>query len=1279
MLYTADLRTLVACPPGIGKAVALDPAAKEVGPHAFSGCSALESIAAPGNVEQIDPSAFSDQVGQSAVVALAAGDDYDVRRAVWETAGFSRFATLPVQGSAATNPKARSTTASAGEGMIGHEDGAGKDVEAPVSGLSFSLRPDGTLAVSWEGAEGPDGLVEIPATAEVGGVPYRVAALADGAFAHCAGLTGVSLPDGVAVIETSAFEGTSLSKIVLPRTVQAVGSRAFADCAALARIACLGTVADVASDALSGCAGVSLAVPHQGDGAYAWNVGIPAAGNHLDPWALELSEEPLGLEVGQSAGLFDGGRVEAPAGAALSFSYPAACVSVDSDGTVSAKAPGTASVSAVLELDELVLARAERTVAVSEAHPAAAAEEPATAAPAASLLSADAGIMPLAAGTTFTQGNFTYTVLTETGTTGTVSVSKNAGNPPTSNINIPATVKNGAVAYTVTEVGTAGFSACNASSVTIPSTVTRLSTAAFEGIAPMTTVTIPASVTSVGANPFRACANLTSIKVASGSASFSSDGTALFDSGKSTLLSVPGGLSSYSIPSSVRTIATEAFLGCSKITAVAIPNGVTTIKNSAFYSCQGLVSLTIPPSVTSIEFGFITMCGNLASISTAGNTSFLVQGGVLYDSEMTKVLGVAPVSMPGALKIPETVTRIESYTFWGCGKLASIEIPVSVTYIGPQSFAGCTNLKTVICNSGKFNAKMIRSAFVNTNTAQIAVYLPIGTVDGLSEAQRRAIWTEAGFSDFKNMQVKVTFDSQGGPSVSPQQGLSGFVLAEPAAPTRKDHLFLGWYREPNGTTPWVFGSAVTANTTLYAKWAHSCDDGVLVYTLADGALTVRAKDPSTIVRADIPASHWVVEGVEEFPVAAIEPGGFAGAAQLASVSIPATVTTIGKDAFSGCTSLARIDARGAVASIGDPANPDSATVHSAFDASVKAKAAVIVGRDAGWESRRSAWQAAGFARVGPSAYTVHFAVNEPRGSEAASKGTMADQSLVWGVSEPLSANLFSCDYYGFAGWNTEPDGTGDPYTDAEAVYALTDEADGEVALYAQWAGASYTVSFDKNDAAATGQAMKARSYRFGVWDRLPSCTFKNPGHVFAGWTTEQDGSGDAYADAALVQNVMRPADAPADGSAAAVTLYARWAPALDVTVPLSPKIEMDAMGNVTADRATFFRSNNAATVKVAGVKCVASEGASKVFGAGRESDAKLTMALRDDPLTDASVRLGKEAALTGFTVPPLAKDGSSDGVLPVTFGLEWTGTRFAYVEGAVELCTLVWELEVVAS
>jgi uncharacterized repeat protein (TIGR02543 family) len=65
----------------------------------------------------------------------------------------------------------------------------------------------------------------------------------------------------------------------------------------------------------------------------------------------------------------------------------------------------------------------------------------------------------------------------------------------------------------------------------------------------------------------------------------------------------------------------------------------------------------------------------------------------------------------------------------------------------------------------------------------------------------------------------VTFDSQGGSAVSPQDVAYGGLLTKPAAPTRTGYTFGGWYKESSCTNLWNFGSdTVTGTTTLYAKW-----------------------------------------------------------------------------------------------------------------------------------------------------------------------------------------------------------------------------------------------------------------------------------------------------------------------------------------------------------------------------------------------------------------------------------------------------------------------------
>ncbi|MDF9825595.1 putative repeat protein (TIGR02543 family) [Breznakia sp. PF5-3] len=71
----------------------------------------------------------------------------------------------------------------------------------------------------------------------------------------------------------------------------------------------------------------------------------------------------------------------------------------------------------------------------------------------------------------------------------------------------------------------------------------------------------------------------------------------------------------------------------------------------------------------------------------------------------------------------------------------------------------------------------------------------------------------------------VTFDSQGGSSVSSQTGLRvGDFVSEPSAPTRAGYTFKGWHHESGCTTVWEFDThTINGHKTLYAKWEKNAD------------------------------------------------------------------------------------------------------------------------------------------------------------------------------------------------------------------------------------------------------------------------------------------------------------------------------------------------------------------------------------------------------------------------------------------------------------------------
>lgn len=238
----------------------------------------------------------------------------------------------------------------------------------------------------------------------------------------------------------------------------------------------------------------------------------------------------------------------------------------------------------------------------------------------------------------------------------------------------------------VTSIDIYAFSGCTGlTSIIIGKGVTNIGDNAFEGCTGLTSVTIPASVTSIGTSAFNNCYRLievynkSSLKITAGS---SSNGKVAYyaknvytNEGGSKLMEDEGGYVIYtdgdekllvayhglniklSIPWYITKIHQYAFRDCTAFTSVTIDGGVTSIGNYAFYGCTGLTSATMVNSVTSVGQGAFKDCRSLTSV-TIGNSVTSIGSETFYSCT-----GLTSITFNGTKAQWNTITKGSSWNF----------------------------------------------------------------------------------------------------------------------------------------------------------------------------------------------------------------------------------------------------------------------------------------------------------------------------------------------------------------------------------------------------------------------------------------------------------------------------------------------------------------------------------------------------------------------------------------------------------------------------------------
>ena len=240
--------------------------------------------------------------------------------------------------------------------------------------------------------------------------------------------------------------------------------------------------------------------------------------------------------------------------------------------------------------------------------------------------------------------------------------------------------------------------------ITLSDTVNEIKDRAFDGCDRVKKLTIPASVTNITKNAFDGCEALETLVGAEDNPGYTFVGGLLLNKDGTEIACALKGLTSVTIPESVRRIKNSEFSGYAGLKDVRIGNGVTNIGYDAFYECRDLASVTMGNGVELIGSYAFYGCRSLITVTMPGtaevrsgafdDTPFYANqpdGPVVFGKTFYSMKGVCPSSVV----IPFGVTHIGNGAFRSCNALASVSIPDGVTEIGENAFDDCRGLKHV--------------------------------------------------------------------------------------------------------------------------------------------------------------------------------------------------------------------------------------------------------------------------------------------------------------------------------------------------------------------------------------------------------------------------------------------------------------------------------------------------------------------------------------------------------------------------------------------------------